>query len=228
MGADDNVCTTCSHLLKHLLVSLSQRRRPLGDNGVWRLVRKLTRKEYAYQNRQGKLKVLNLQRQGITRHGAGYIARWLSVDPIRDKRNRNLVDVERLPTAANRNIFINLEGNPIGYLGVKDLERAVEKARLNGIKVKIVGGGSIVDSSKRGGVTIKLGPIEYTRRAVEMKPWRLPVPMVRKILERITPQSRSRKAVVYFLLGLVFGRLTTYIELPYRVVIVRRQRPLES
>ncbi|EJK67859.1 hypothetical protein THAOC_11044, partial [Thalassiosira oceanica] len=157
-----------------------ERRRPLGDNGVWRLVRRLTRKEYAYEHRQGKLKVLNLQRQGITRQGAGYIARWLSVGPIRDEKNRNLVDVERLPTAAHRNIFINLEGNPIGYLGVRDLERAVESARLNGIKVKVIGGGSVIDLSKRGGgflqaSTIKLGPIEYTRRAVEMKPWRLPV-----------------------------------------------------
>jgi len=199
---------------------------------VWRLVRRLTRKEYAYEHRQGKLKVLNLQRQGITRQGAGYIARWLSVGPIRDEKNRNLVDVERLPTAAHRNIFINLEGNPIGYLGVRDLERAVESARLNGIKVKVIGGGSVIDLSKRGGgflqaSTIKLGPIEYTRRAVEMKPWRLPVPMIRKIQERIMPQSRSRQAVVYFLLGLVFGRLTSCIELPYRVVIVKRQRSLD-
>lgn len=194
-----------------------------------RLVRMLGRKEYAYEHRQGRLRVLNLQRQGITRHGAGYIARWLSVGPIRDEKNRNLVDVERLPTAAHRNIVINLEGNPIGYLGLKDLERAVEKARLNGIKVKIVGGGSVVDSSERSGgshkYTIKLGPIEYTKRAVEMKPWRLPVPMIRKIQERITPQSRSIQAVVYVLIGLVFGRLTSCVELPYRVMVVKTQRP---
>ena len=194
---------------------LSLRRRPLGDKGVKRLVNLLGRREYAERGRRGQLRVLNLQRQGITRRGAGYLARWLSVDPIdpEDGESSGLVlDVDRLPTAASRSIFINLEGNPIGLLGVKDLERAVDKARLNGIRVVIIGGGSPSDAVERrrggqggGGAhhMVKLGPIEYTRKSVEMPPWRLPVPMLKKFNERVrdNPILPSIKVLAVFFGG---------------------------
>jgi len=131
---------------------LSLRRRPLGDEGVRRLVKLLSRREYATKDRMGKLRVLNLERQGITRRGAGYLARWLSVDPLErhddddndrdgDKNDDDLSDWARMPIAASRSLFINLKGNPIGLLGVRGLERAVETAKLNGVRVVVVGGG---------------------------------------------------------------------------------------
>eukprot|EP00547_Thalassionema_nitzschioides_P001422 CAMPEP_0194203218 /NCGR_PEP_ID=MMETSP0156-20130528/3058_1 /TAXON_ID=33649 /ORGANISM="Thalassionema nitzschioides, Strain L26-B" /LENGTH=304 /DNA_ID=CAMNT_0038928925 /DNA_START=37 /DNA_END=948 /DNA_ORIENTATION=+ len=151
-----------------LELDLSLRKRPLGDNGVRRLVGLLSRKEYAtHQDRRGQLKVLNLERQGITRQGAGYLARWLSADPI-----MNAEEEERVPTAASPKLFLNLEGNPIGPQGVKQLERAVVKARLNGIAVVIIGGGSSTDKSGTADHMVKLGPIVYTRKAMtDMPPW---------------------------------------------------------
>ena len=206
---------------------LSLRRRPLGDNGVKRLVNLLGRKEYAQRGRRGQLRVLNLQRQRITRRGAGYLARWLSVDPLGPEEGNatgSELDVDRLPTAAARSIFINLEGNPIGLLGVKDLERAVDKARLNGVRVVIIGGGSPSDAMERrrggqggGGAAhvVKLGPIEYTHKSVEMPPWRLPVPIVRKFNERMrdNPLSPSLKVLVVLLIGFAVGRLSLYMDL---------------
>ena len=74
---------------------LSLRRR-LGDEGVRHLVYQLGRKEYATRDHQGQLKVLNLERKGITRRDARYLARWLSVDPVEaDGKTADLVDVVR-------------------------------------------------------------------------------------------------------------------------------------
>jgi len=181
--------------------------------------------------------VLNLERQGITRRGAGYLARWLSVDPIEVYEKNGTADdlpfdVERMPTAASRSLFINLKGNPIGLLGVRDLERAVEKARINGIKVVIVGGGvSSEDKAFNGGRptttgqqhlhVVKLGPIEYTRKSVEMQPWRLPVPMLQKLGAKVKAHSLSPslKVLVVFCMGFAIGR-TSVGMIPYRLVIV--------
>lgn len=217
---------------------LSLRRHPLGDKGVRRLVFLLGRKEYATRQFRGvrQLRVLNLERQGITRRGAGYLARWLSVDPVKATNDTaDLVDVDRMPTAAFRSIYINLEGNPIGLLGVKDLERAVDKARMNGIRVVIVGGGSFSDDvlggrsgrHPTGAVghehVVKLGPIEYTRKSVEMPPWRLPVP----ILQKLNAGVRAHRflplfmVVLVFCVGAAFGRTTSAITFPYRLVVVR-------
>jgi len=207
---------------------LSLRRRLLGDKGVRRLVFLLGRKEYATRHRRGQLRVLNLERQGITRRGAGYLARWLSVDPVKATNDTaDLVDVDRMPTAAFRSIFINLEGNPIGLLGVKDLERAVDRARINGIRVVIVGGGSSSDDAlaARSGRqhVVKLGPIEYTRKSVEMPPWRLPVPILQKLNAAMRAHHflRSLTLVVIFCVGAAIGRMTSAITLPYRLAIVR-------
>ena len=204
---------------------LSLRRQPLGDKGVKKLVYLLQRKEYATDKRPRRLRVLNLQRQGITRRGAGYLARWLSVEPIEaTDKTADLVDVDRMPTAASRSIFINLEGNPIGLLGVKDLERAVDKARINGIRVVIVGGGSSSDRTKgRGQHVVKFGPVEYTRTVIEMPPWRLPVPMMKKINDKIEDHYilPSVKMIVVFGLGVALGRMLAAMNIPYRLVLVR-------
>ena len=221
---------------------LSLRKRQLGDHGVKRLVNLLERKEYATHEWSGRLRVLNLERQGITRRGAGYLARWIALDPNEVTNSTlDLVDVDRIPTAAFRSIYINLEGNPIGVLGVKDLERAVDKARLNGRMVVIVGGGSDSDNilaikGGRGGQhvvghqhVVKLGPIEYTRKSVEMPPWRLPVPWHVKV--RATATSRpilpSLIMLCVFGMGVAVGRLTYGMNyFPYRLAIVRRSDTL--
>ncbi|KAK1743562.1 hypothetical protein QTG54_006183 [Skeletonema marinoi] len=82
----------------------------------------------------------------------------------------HVVDLDRIPTAASTSIFINLEGNPIGLLGFKDLQRAVDKARINGIKVVIVGGGGADDSPKHSNLdtqhVVKVGPITYRKTRV--------------------------------------------------------------
>lgn len=213
---------------------LSLRRKQLGDGGVLRLVSLLGRKEYATRHRRGKLRVLNLQHQGITRRGAGYLARWLSVDPIdvddNDKENAALeLDIDRLPTAAFRSIFINLEGNPIGLLGVKDLERAVDKARINGIRAVIVGGGSSSDTLAKKGVrtqhhVVKLGPIEYTRKSVEMPAWRLPVSALKRANNKLkdNPILPSLKGILMFVVGVLVGRVSVAVNLiPYRLSLVR-------
>lgn len=206
---------------------LSLRRHKLGDNGVKRLMNQLGRKEYANGKRRGKLRVLNLERQGITRRGAGYISRWLSADPLEvNEDTAHVVDVDRIPTAASTSIFINLEGNPIGLLGFKDLQRAVEKARINGIKVVIVGGGSVNDSSRRGNNldtrhVVKVGPVTYSNTRVAMKPWRLPVPFMEKISGKDRLFVRVMKAVVIFCVGLILGRATAAMRLPYRLAFVR-------
>lgn len=199
---------------------LSLRRRKLGDNGVKRLMNQLGRKEYANGKRRGKLRVLNLQHQGITRRGAGYISRWLSADPLEvNVDTAHVVDVDRIPTAASTSIFINLEGNPIGLLGVKDLQRAVEKARINGIKVVIVGGDE--QNTLRTQHEVKVGPVTYRKTLVTMKPWRLPVPLIKKISGKDRPFVLMVKAVVVFCVGLVVGRATVAMRLPYRLAIVR-------
>ena len=219
---------------------LSLRRTPLGDIGVYRLVKLLGHKEYATKNYNGQLRVLNLQRQGITRRGAGYLARWLSTDPIElDEEQKNneqheLADVERIPTAAYKSIFINLEGNPIGDLGVKDLDRAVDKARINGIAVTIVGGGSNSDSFGKNGAkkgahhVVKLGPIEYSKRSVDMPPWRLPVTVNQKLKKVLLIDNpilpSSVKGLVVFVVGILVGRLSIGVELPYRLELVRNDR----
>lgn len=212
---------------------LSLRRRPLGDEGTRRLVRLLGRREYAARNVRGRLRALNLERQGITRRGAGYLARWLGVDPEEaDEGTAGTVDVERLPTAASRSLFVNLRGNPIGPLGVKVLERAVDKARINGIKVVIVGGGEsfahgLLGASGRRQTgrhvhMVKLGPIEYTRKAVEMQPWRLPVPWHQRLMEKVEARSiaSSAKALIVFCVGFAIGRASVG-TIPYRLMIVR-------
>lgn len=205
---------------------LSLRKNKLGDNGVKRLMNLLGRKEYANGKRRGKLRLLNLQRQGITRRGAGYISRWLSADPLEvDNAKitaRYVVDVDRIPTAASTSIFINLEGNPIGLLGFKDLERAVDKARINGIKVVIVGGGSgTADGKLETQHVVKVGPVTYHKTQVTMKPWRLPVPLIEKILGSDRPFIRMVKVVVVFCLGFTAGRATSMVRLPYRLAILR-------
>ena len=213
---------------------LSLRKRQLGDAGVKRLVSLLERKEYATKYWNGQLRVLNLERQGITRRGAGYLARWLSVDPL--EADSSVIvgrDVDRMPTAASLSLYINLEGNPIGILGVKDLERAVEKARINGIKVVIVGGGSSNDmltSSTKNVVghqhVVKLGPIEYTRKSVEMSPWRLPCPWYQRLSYKLKSNvvRQSIVILIVFGIGIVVGRVTygqgSYF-FPYRLAIVR-------
>ena len=210
---------------------LSLRRRPLGDEGTRCLVGLLSNEEYATGHLDGRLRVLNLERRG-----AGYLARWLSVDPVAaDEGTVDLLDVERIPTAASRSVFINLRGNPIGNLGVKDLERAVDKAKLNGVKVVIVGGGASSEDARvvdgRGGRAgqhvhvVKLGPIEYTRRSVEMRPWRLPVPLLQKVGAKVRAHSLSPslKALVIFFIGFSIGRASTGM-IPYRLVIVRDDR----
>mmetsp|Transcript_31947 Transcript_31947/g.68068 ORF Transcript_31947/g.68068 Transcript_31947/m.68068 type:complete len:191 (-) Transcript_31947:20-592(-) len=63
--------------------NLSLRRRPLGDEGMRRLVGLLVRREYDTRDLHGQLRVLNLKRQDITRRGAGYLACWLSVGPVK-------------------------------------------------------------------------------------------------------------------------------------------------
>jgi hypothetical protein len=215
---------------------LSLRKRQLGDVGVKRLVNLLERKEYATHEWDGRLRVLNLERQGITRQGAGYIARWLSIDPVEtdESISNNLVDIDRIPSAVFRSIYINLEGNPIGLLGVKDLERAVDKARVNGIKVVIVGGGSSSDTNmKMIGNTgqygvghqhvVKLGPIEYTRKSMEMPPWRLPIHWHVKVRARLKSNAvlPSLALVAVFGIGVVIGRVTYGKNLcPYRLAIV--------
>jgi len=212
---------------------LSLRKRQLGDAGVKRLVSLLERKEYATKYWNGQLRVLNLERQGITRRGAGYLARWLSVDPL--EADSSVIvgrDVDRMPTAASLSLYINLEGNPIGILGVKDLERAVEKARINGIRVVIVGGGSSNDMLTTGNTknnvahVVKLGPIEYTRKSVEMSPWRLPCPWYQRLSYKLKSNvvRQSIVILVVFGLGIVVGRVTygqgNYF-FPYRLAIVR-------
>ena len=37
------------------------------------------------------------------------------------------------------------KGNPIGLLGIGDLERTMDKARINVINIMIVSGGSLLD-----------------------------------------------------------------------------------
>ena len=207
---------------------LSLRRTKLGDNGVKRLMSQLGRKEYANGKRKGKLRVLNLQRQGITRRGAGYISRWLSADPLEvTPATAHVVDLDRIPTAASTSIFINLEGNPIGLLGFKDLQRAVDKARINGIKVVIVGGGGADDSPKRSNLdtqhVVKVGPVTYKRTRVAMEPWRLPVPIMKKVFGEDRHFVRSFKALVVLCVGFVIGRATAAIRLPYRLAIVRNE-----
>ena len=219
---------------------LSLRKRQLGDHGIKRLVNLLERKEYATHEWSGKLRVLNLERQGITRRGAGYLARWIALDPIEVTNSTlDLLDVDRIPTAAFRSIYINLEGNPIDVLGIKDLERAVDKARRNGRMVVIVGGGSDSDNilaARRGGQhvvghqhVVKLGPIEYTRKSVEMPPWRLPIPWHVKV--RATATSRpilpSLIMLCVFAIGVAVGRLTYGMNyFPYRLAIVRTSNTL--
>ena len=205
---------------------LSLRRTKLGDNGVKRLMSQLGRKEYANGKRKGKLRVLNLQRQGITRRGAGYISRWLSADPLEvTAATAHVVDLDRIPTAASTSIFINLEGNPIGLLGFKDLQRAVDKARINGIKVVIVGGGGADDSPKKSNLdtqhVVKVGPVTYRRTRVAMEPWRLPVPIMKKILGEDRPFVRGLKVVSALCVGFAIGRATASMRLPYRLAIVR-------
>ncbi len=205
---------------------LSLRRTRLGDNGVKRLMSQLGRKEYANGKRRGKLRVLNLQRQGISRRGAGYIARWLSTDPLEvTAKTAHVVDLDRIPTAASTSIFINLEGNPIGLLGYKDLQRAVDKARINGIKAVIVGGGGADDSSKKSNLdtqhVVKLGPITYRKTRVAMEPWRLPVPIMKKILGEDRPFVRGLQVVVVLSIGFAIGRASAAMRLPYRLSIVR-------
>jgi len=202
---------------------LSLRKRKLGDNGVKRLMHQLGRKEYANGKRRGKLRVLNLQHQGISRRGAGYISRWLSADPLEvNADTAHIVDVDRIPTAASTSIFINLEGNPIGLLGFKDLQRAVEKARINGIKVVIVGGGGADEQSNVGTQhEVKVGPVTYRKTRAAMKPWRLPVPLIQNISGKDRPFARMVNVVVVFCVGFVFGRATVSMRLPYRLAIVR-------
>ena len=221
-----NVFANWRRLSSCVEYDLSLRRKQLGDNGVRRLAGHLGRKEYASDKWKGQLRVLNLQRQGITRRGAGYLARWIASDPIESEDVKELVDVERIPTAAANSIVINLEGNPIGPMGVKDLERAVSKARANGIKVTIFGGGSTSDAPEGGKAdhVVKLGPLIYQRKALEMKPWRLPVPL----MERLMAKAKSRplpfmtlQVLIAFLIGLVVGRLSQW-NLPYRIKIVRQ------
>lgn len=205
---------------------LSLRRTKLGDNGVKRLMSQLGRKEYANGKRRGKLRVLNLQRQGITRRGAGYIARWLSADPLEvTAKTAHVVDVDRIPTAASTSIFINLEGNPIGLLGFKYLQRAVEKAKINGMKVVIVGGGGADDSSQKSNLdtqhVVKVGPITYRKTRVAMEPWRLPVPIMKKILGEDRPFVRGMQVIAVLSLGFAIGRASAAIRLPYRLAFVR-------
>mmetsp|Transcript_21993 Transcript_21993/g.33597 ORF Transcript_21993/g.33597 Transcript_21993/m.33597 type:complete len:372 (-) Transcript_21993:343-1458(-) len=205
---------------------LSLRRTKLGDNGVKRLMSQLGSKKYANGKRRGKLRVLNLQRQGITRRGAGYISRWLSADPLEvNADTAHVVDLDRIPTAASASIFINLEGNPIGLLGFKDLQRAVDKARINGIKVVIVGGGGADDSPKHSNLdtqhVVKVGPITYRKTRVAMEPWRLPVPLIKKISGKDRPFVRGFKIVVVLFVGFAIGRTTAATRLPYRLAIVR-------
>ena len=212
---------------------------------MYRLVKLLGHKEYATKNYNGQLRVLNLQRQGITRRGAGYLARWLSTDPIEleneqknNEQNEQLADVDRIPTAAHKSIYINLEGNPIGDLGVKDLDRAVDKAKINGIAVTIVGGGSNSDSfgkngAKKKGVhhVVKLGPIEYTRKSIDMPPWRLPVSVNQKMKKVLLIDNpivpSSVKGLVVFVVGILVGRLSSGVELPYRLELVPNDRLIE-
>ncbi len=205
---------------------LSLRSTKLGDNGVKRLMSQLGRREYANGKRRGKLRVLNLQRQGITRRGAGYIARWLSADPLEvTAKTAHVVDFDRIPTAASTSIFINLEGNPIGLLGFKDLQRAVEKARINGIKVVIVGGGGADDSSTKRNLdtqhVVKVGPITYRKTRVVMEPWRLPVPIMKKILGEDRPFVRGMQVMAVLSVGFAIGRASAAMRLPYRIAIVR-------
>lgn len=109
---------------------------------------------------------------------------------------------------------------------MKDLERAVSKARANGIKMTIFGGGSTSDAPEGGKAdhVFKLGPLIYQRKALEMKPWRLPVPS----MERLVAKAKSRplpfmtlQVLIAFLTGLVVGRLSHW-NLPYRIKIVRQ------
>lgn len=224
---------------------LSLRKRPLRDVGVRRLVRLLSRDEYATGEYASRLRVLNLERQGITRRGAGYIARWLSADPVQPPGgdgNENttssdyLLDVDRIPIAAFRYIYINLEGNPIGALGVRDLERAVNKARVNGIRAVVIGGGSSSDVVFRGGGrglggkpagnlhqhVFKLGPIEYSRKSVEMPPWRLPVPWHDLLRARFrTGGLVVLFSLVAFVLGVAVGRWTSESSVLYRIAVAR-------
>ena len=172
--------------------------------------------------------MLNLQRQGITRRGAGYISRWLSADPLEaTPATAHVVDLDRIPTAASTSIFINLEGNPIGLLGFKDLQRAVDKARINGIKVVIVGGGGADDSPKRSNLdtqhVVKVGPVTYKRTRVAMEPWRLPVPIMKKVFGEDRPFVRGFKALVVLCVGFAIGRATAAMKLPYRLAIVRNE-----
>ena len=193
---------------------------PAGGEGMRRIVHLLGQKEYAMRHRQGQLRVLNLERQGITRRGAGYLARWLSVDPVEQASDKErtahyLVDVAHMPTAAFQSIFINLKGNPIRLYGVKDLEPAMDKSKLNGIKVVIVGRGSTSDElisangKRQQGHrhVVKLGPIEYMQQSVEMRPWRLRVSLFQKLGAKVKAHSilPSLKAIVVFCIGIVIG-----------------------
>jgi len=222
-----NVFANWRRLSSCVEYDLSLRRRQLGDTGVRRLVGHLGRREYASEKHKGQLRVLNLERQGITRRGAGYLARWIASDPLELGSTKGLVDVERIPTAAATSIFINLEGNAIGPLGVKDLERAVEKARVNGIKVVIIGGGSTSDMPEGGKAehVIKLGPLVYTRKALEMKPWRLPVPLRERLVAKAKSQPLpfvTLQVVLAFFVGLAVGRISRWGDLPYRIVVLKR------
>ena len=222
-----NVFANWRRLSSCVEYDLSLRRKQLRDNGLRRLVGHLGRKEYASKKRKGQLRVLNLQRQGITRRGAGYLARWIASDPIESEDTKEMIDVERIPTAAANSIIINLEGNPIGPLGVKDLERAVSKARANGISVVIYGGGSTSDMPAGGKAdhVIKLGPLIYTRKALEMKPWRLPVPLMERVLRKAKSWPlpfMTLQVVVAFFVGLVTGRISR-LNLPYRIAILRQE-----
>ena len=107
----------------------------------------------------------------------------------------------------------------------KDLQRAVEKARINGIKVVIAGGGSVNDSSRHGNNldtrhVVKVGPVTYSNTGA-MAPWRLPVPFIEKISGKDRLFVRVMKAFVIFCVGLTLGRATAAMRLPYRLAFVR-------
>ncbi len=101
---------------------LSLRKHQLGDAGVRRVVSLLERKEYATKYWNGQLRVLNLERQGITRRGAGYLARWLGVDPlVADSPVFVVCDVDRMRLAAHLSVYLHLDAMPICILVVTAL-----------------------------------------------------------------------------------------------------------
>ena len=100
----------------------------------------------------------------------------------------------------------------------------MSKARANGIKVTIFGGGSTSDAPEgdKADHVLKLGPLIYQRKALEMNPWRLPVPLMERLMAKFRSfPFMTLHVLIAFLIGLVIGRLSQW-NLPYRIKIVRQ------